>query len=159
MIKKKNFSKIYISSIFLLLLIISIFIAIIFEKTQKDNYKKIIRLNIETKVEENLSWKFLTESNFKNVKIGQIYKIDFNVENYGSTKSSGKAIYKIYPVLLKKYFVEIDCFCYTKQSLLPGEKSKYSITFYIDPDMLSDPRTIDIQNIDISYIFLDSKNG
>ena len=37
--------------------------------------------------------------------------------------------------------------------------AKYSITFYIDPEMLSDPRTIDIQNIDISYIFLDSKNG
>ena len=159
MIKKKEFSKIYLIGLFLLLLIISVFAALIFEKTTKDNNQKIITLNLDTKVEENLSWNFSTINNSMEVKIGQLYKIDFNVENYGYSKSSGKAIYDVSPKLLKKYFVEIDCFCYKKQTLQPGEKSTYSITFYIDPEMLSDPRTIDIQNIDISYIFLDSKNG
>ena len=59
----------------------------------------------------------------------------------------------------KKYFVEIDCFCYKRQSLLSGEKSTYSSTFYIDPKMLSDSRSNDTQNINISYIFLNSENG
>ena len=159
MFKKKEFSKIYLASFFLLLIIISIFAAIIFEKTTKDNNQKIITLNLDTKVEENLSWNFSTINNSMEVKIGQLYKIDFNVENYGSSKSSGKAIYDVSPKLLKKYFVEIDCFCYKKQTLLPGEKSTYSITFYIDPEMLSDSRANDIKNINISYTFLDSKNG
>ena len=93
------------------------------------------------------------------VKIGQLYKIDFNVENYGSGKSSGKAIYEVSPILLKKYFVEIDCFCYKKQTLLAGEKSTYSITFYIDPKMLRDSKVNDTENMSISYTFLDNKNG
>ena len=93
------------------------------------------------------------------VNIGQLYKIDFNVENYGYKKSSGKAIYNISPEVLKKYFVEIDCFCYKKQTLLPGEKSTYSITFYIDPKMIDVSRFQNLKNIDISYTFLDSKNG
>ena len=159
MFKKQKFSKIYLASFFLLLIIISIFAALIFEKTTKDNNLKIITLNLNTKVEENLSWNFSTINNSMEVKIGQLYKIDFNVENYGSMKLSGKAIYDVSPKLLKKYFVEIDCFCYKKQTLLPGEKSTYSITFYIDPKMISDSRFNDMKNMSISYTFLDSKNG
>ena len=159
MFNKKKFSKIYLAGLFLLLLIISVFVAIIFEKTKKDNNQKIITLNLDTKVEENLSWNFSTINNSMKVKIGQLYKIDFNVENYGSSKSSGKAIYNVSPKLLKKYFVEIDCFCYKKQTLLAGEKSTYSITFYIDPKMLSDSKVNDTENMSISYTFLDSKNG
>ena len=159
MLKKKEFSKIYLASLFLLLIIISVFAALIFEKKTKDNNKKIITLNLKTKVEENLSWNFSTINNSMEVKIGQLYKIDFNVENYGSIKSSGKAIYDVKPELLKKYFVEIDCFCYKKQTLLPGEKSTYSITFYIDPKMISDSRLNNIKNMIISYTFLEIKNG
>ena len=159
MFKKKEFSKIYLAGLFLLLLIISVFAALIFEKKIKDNNQKIITLNLDTKVEENLFWSFSTINNSMKVKIGQLYKIDFNVENYGSSKSSGKAIYVVNPKLLKKYFVEIDCFCYKKQTLLAGEKSTYSITFYIDPKMLSDSKVNDTENMSISYTFLDSKNG
>ena len=159
MFKKKNFSKIYLAGFFLLLIIISVFAALIFEKTTKDNSQKIITLNLDTKVEENLTWNFSTINNSMEVKIGQLYKIDFNVENYGSIKSSGKAIYDVSPKLLKKYFVEIDCFCYKKQTLLSGEKSTYSITFYIDPIMINDSRFRNLSSMSISYTFLDSNNG
>ena len=154
MFNKKEFSKIHLAAFFLLLLIISIFAAIIFEKTTIDNNQKIITLNFDTKVEENLSWNFSTNNTSMEVKIGQLYKIDFNVKNYGSLKSSGKAIYNVRPKLLKKYFVEIDCFCYKKQTLLPSEKSTYSITFYIDPKILSDLKPKDIKDINIYYTFL-----
>ncbi len=159
MLKKKEFSKIYLVGLFLLLIIISVFASLIFEKTRKNNNQKIITLNLYTKVEENLSWNFFTINASMEVKIGQLYKIDFNVENYGSNKSSGKAIYDVNPKLLKKYFVEIDCFCYKKQTLLPGEKSTYSITFYIDPKMISDSKVSGTKNMSISYTFLDIKNG
>ena len=156
MFDKKEFSKINILGIFLLLIIISIFSVIIFEKTSKDNNQETITLNLDTKVDENLSWNFFTTNNSLEVKIGQLYKIDFNVENYSSSKSSGKAIYSVKPELLKKYFVEIDCFCYKKQTLLPSEKSTYSITFYIDPKILSDLKPKDIKDINIYYTFLNT---
>ena len=156
MFNKKEFSKINILGIFLLLIIISILSVIIFEKTSKDNNQETITLNLDTKVDENLSWNFFTTNNSLEVKIGQLYKIDFNVENYSSSKSSGKAIYSVKPELLKKYFVEIDCFCYKKQTLLPSEKSTYSITFYIDPKIISDLKASDIKDINISYTFLNT---
>ena len=156
MFNKKEFSKINILGIFLLLIIISILSVIIFEKTSKDNNQETITLNLDTKVDGKLSWNFFTTNNSLEVKIGQLYKIDFNVENYSSSKSSGKAIYSVKPELLKKYFVEIDCFCYRKQTLLPSEKSTYSITFYIDPKILSDLKPKDIKDINIYYTFLNT---
>ena len=155
MFNKKEFSKLYLIGFFILLIIISIFSVIIFEKTT-DNNNQTIKLNLDTKVDEDLSWNFSTINNSMEVKIGQLYKIDFNVENYGSIKSSGKAIYDVSPKLLKKYFVEIDCFCYKKQTLLPSEKSAYSITFYIDPKILNDFKADDIKDINISYTFLNT---
>ena len=155
MIQKKNLSKIYVTGIFLLLIIISLAAAIIYEKSKKE-IKRIIRINLDTKVEEKLNWKFSTKNNFIDAKIGQVYKIDFNVENYSSKETSGKAIYEVNPNFFNKYFIEIDCFCYKKQTLLPSEKSIYSITFYIDPKILSDLKAKDIKDINISYTFLNT---
>ena len=153
MIQNKDFSKLYVTCIFLLLIIISLGAAIIYEKNKKE-ITRIIKINLYTKVEENLNWKFSTKNSLIDAKIGQVYKIDFNVENNSSNKTFGKAVYEVNPNFLKKYFVEIDCFCYKKQTLLPGEKSTYSITFYLDPKIISDFKANDIRDISISYTFL-----
>ena len=155
MIQKKDSSKVFIIGTFFLLITIFLAVAIIYEKNKKENIR-IIKINLDTNVEETLNWVFSTKTNFIDAKIGQIYKIDFNVENYSSNETSGRAIYEVNPDFLNKYFVEIDCFCYKKQTLLPGEKSTYSITFYIDPKILSDLKTKDIKNINIYYTFLNT---
>ena len=155
MIQKKDFSKLFIIGIFFLLITIVLAVAIIYEKNKKEN-NRIIKINLDTNVEENLKWEFSTKTNLINAKIGQIYKIDFNVENYSSKESSGRAIYEVKPNFINKYFVEIDCFCYKKQSLLPSEKSTYAITFYIDPKIISDLKASDIKDINISYTFLNT---
>ena len=155
MIQKKDSSKLFIIGTFFLLISMFLAAAIIYEKNRKEN-NRIIKINLDTSVEKTLNWEFSTKTNLINAKIGQIYKIDFNVENYSSKETSGRAIYKVKPDFLNKYFVEIDCFCYKKQTLLPSEKSTYSITFYIDPKILSDLKPKDIKDINIYYTFLNT---
>ena len=155
MIQKKDSLKLFIIGIFFLLITIVLAVAIIYEKNKKEN-NRIIKINLDTNVEETLNWVFSTKTNFIDAKIGQIYKIDFNVENYSSKETSGRAIFEVKPDFLNKYFIEIDCFCYKKQTLLPSEKSTYSITFYIDPKIISDLKASDIKDINISYTFLNT---
>ena len=157
MIKKS--SNIYLPGIFILLVLIALFGAIYFEKVNNEKNNKTIKLKLNTKVSKNLPWKFSAETKNLDVKIGQVYKIDFNVENYGFNKTSGKAVYKVNPIFFREYFNEIDCFCYKKQTLSAGEKASYSITFYIDTEVLNHPRVNNIQNISISYTFLNNENG
>jgi len=155
MIQKKDYPKVFIVITFFLLISIFLTVAVIYEKNKKEN-NKIININLDTKVEKTLKWKFSSKTSLIEAKIGQIYKIDFNVENNSTKETSGRAIYEVQPVILKKYFVEIDCFCYKKQTLLPSEKSTYSITFYIDPKIISDVNVNDIKDINISYTFLNT---
>ena len=155
MIQKKDYSKVFIVITFFLLISIFLTVAVIYEKNKKEN-NKIININLDTKVEKTLKWKFSSKTSLIEAKIGQIYKIDFNVENNSTKETSGRAIYEVQPIILKKYFVEIDCFCYKKQTLLPSEKSTYSITFYIDPKIISDVNVNDIKDINISYTFLNT---
>ena len=155
MIQKKDYSKVFIFGSFFLLIGIFLTVAIIYENNKKV-YNRIIKINFDTNIEESLSWKFSTKNNFINAKIGQVYNIDFKVENYSYKETSGRAVYEVKPFFLKKYFVEIDCFCYKKQTLLPGEKSTYSITFYIDPKIINDLKADNIKDINISYTFLNT---
>ena len=155
MIQKKDTSKVFIIGTFFLLISIFLAVAIVYERNKKEN-DRVIKINLDTNVEENLNWKFSTKTNIIDAKIGQIYKIDFNVENYSSKETSGRAVYEVKPDFIKKYFVEIDCFCYKKQTLLPSEKSTYTITFYIDPKIISDLKASDIKDINISYTFLNT---
>ena len=155
MIQKKDSSKVFIIGTFFLLISMFLAAAIIYEKNRKEN-NRIIKINLDTSVEKTLNWEFSTKTNFIDAKIGQIYKIDFNVENYSSKETSGRAIFEVKPDFLNKYFIEIDCFCYKKQTLLPSEKSTYSITFYIDPKIISDLKASDIKDINISYTFLNT---
>ena len=155
MIQKKDSSKVFIIGTFFLLITIFLAVAIIYEKNKKEN-NRIIKINLDTNVEETLNWVFSTKTNFIDAKIGQIYKIDFNVENYSSKETSGRAIFEVKPDFLNKYFIEIDCFCYKKQTLLPSEKSTYTITFYIDPKIISDLKASDIKDINLSYTFLNT---
>ena len=155
MIQKKDSSKVFIIGTFFLLIIIFLAVAIIYEKNKKENIR-IIKINLDTNVEETLNWIFSTKTTFIDAKIGQIYKIDLNVENYSLKETSGRAIFEVKPDFLNKYFIEIDCFCYKKQTLLPSEKSTYSITFYIDPKIISDLKASDIKDINISYTFLNT---
>ena len=155
MIQKNDSLKLFIIGTFFLLISMFLAAAIIYEKNKKEN-NRIIKINLDTNVEENLKWEFSTKTNIINAKIGQIYKIDFNVENYSFKETSGRAIFEVKPDFLNNYFIEIDCFCYKKQTLLPNEKSTYSITFYIDPKIISDLKASDIKDINISYTFLNT---
>jgi len=158
MINEKKLFKIFLLGSFLCLISLSIILSLYYQKGFEKSNNKKIRLNIITNVDKDLLWKFSTKNDFIDAKIGQIYKIEFNVENYDFNKSSGKAIYVVEPIFFKKYFVEIDCFCYKNQTLMAGEKSIYSITFYIDTEVLNNSRANNIQNINISYTFLNNKN-
>ena len=154
MIKKKDKNLLILFGIFVLLIIFALSIAKYSDFKEKNVKNKNINLIFNTNVAKDLPWHFSSKKNYINSKIGQVYKIEFAVENEGQKKSSGKAIYDIKPSFFKEYFVEMDCFCYKKQTLLPGEKSNYSVTFYIDDRILKNSKVKDINDVNILYTFL-----
>lgn len=115
-----------------------------------------INVRLDTNVNSQLDWKFETEANTMEVKPGKVYKIKFNVENLGSEPSSGVASYNVSPSSFGAYFNKIGCFCFEKQTLNPGEKKSYFMTFYLDPEVVNDPKTKNVSDVTLSYTFFSS---
>ena len=113
---------------------------------------KIVSVRFDTNV-NNLPWNFKAKTNVMDVKVGQVNKIEFVVENYGNEPSSGVASFNVSPASFGKYYNKLGCFCFEKQELKAGEKATYVMTFYLDPEMVNDATTKNLEDITMSYTF------
>ena len=67
---------------------------------------------------------------------------------------TGTAIFNVTPPQAGIYFNKIECFCFTEQTLKPGESVDMPVEFFVDPDMLDDPDAADDQaKSRLSYTF------
>ena len=125
----------------------------------KDIPKIILDKKISVRFDTNvnkLPWNFKVKENVIDVKIGQVSKVEFEVENYGNKTTYGVASFNVSPSSFGKYFSKLGCFCFEKQKLEVGEKATYILTFYLDPDLMNDLSTKNIEDVTLSYTFFSS---
>ena len=113
---------------------------------------KVVSVRFDTNV-NNIPWNFKAKSNVMDVKVGQVNKIEFEVENYSSEPTAGVASFNVSPASFGKYYSKLGCFCFEKQELKAGEKATYVMTFYLDPEMINDPSVINLEDVTMSYTF------
>ena len=113
---------------------------------------KVVSVRFDTNV-NNLDWNFKAKSNVIDVKVGQVNRIEFEVENLGNETTHGVASFNVSPASFGKYYSKLGCFCFEKQELKAGEKATYVMTFYLDPDLVNDPTTKHLQDVTMSYTF------
>ena len=168
MIKNKTLTPILLSGIFIFMLGLS-FAAVplydafcrltgfggttqVSKEPPKVVLNKIVSVRFDTNV-NNLSWDFKAKSNVIDVKVGQVNKIEFEVKNYGEDTTYGVASFNVSPSSFGKYYSKLGCFCFEKQELKAGEKATFVMTFYLDPELVNDPTTKNLEDVTMSYTF------
>jgi cytochrome c oxidase assembly protein subunit 11 len=112
-----------------------------------------IAVRFDTNVAGGLPWKFEPEQTEIEVKIGQVVTVYYNVTNQAARTTTGQAAYNVAPLTVGSYFEKINCFCFTEQTMAPGEKREMPVVFYVDPSIVSDHDNDTLNTITLSYTF------
>ena len=128
--------------------------------TNKEIPKIIVNQNYEmrfdTNINSTLDWKFYPEMNTLELKPGEVHTVKFNVENPRNEISSGSATFNVSPSSFGIYLNKIGCFCFEKQTLQPGEKKEFALTFFLDPKVVDDNKTKNMSDVTLSFTFFSS---
>ena len=111
------------------------------------------KIRFDTNSNGNLDWKFYPEKNTLKLKPGEIHNVNFFVENNSTQLSSGSATFNVSPSPFGIYLNKIGCFCFEKQTLKPGEKKNFVLTFFLDPEVVDDSKTNEISDVTLSFTF------
>ncbi len=114
---------------------------------------KLISVRFDANVDRQLPWKFQMEQTTQDLRIGARKMAYYSAENLSDQPITGIASYNVEPELAGKYFHKIQCFCFNEQTLQPGQAINMPVIYYVDPKILEDPETKDIQQITLSYTF------
>jgi cytochrome c oxidase assembly protein subunit 11 len=114
-----------------------------------------VRFNAD--VSPDLPWSFVPEQREVRVHPGEQTLIAFRATNKSDHAITGTATYNVQPDAAGLYFDKIQCFCFTQQTLQPGETAELPVTFFVDPAMMSDRNAKDIPAITLSYTFFQAK--
>ena len=170
-INKKNLTPIALVSIFLLMLALSFAAVPLYDlfcrvtgfggttQTATDIPKVILDKKISVRFDTNINklpWDFKVKNNVIDVKIGQVSRVEFEVENYSDETTHGVASFNVSPSSFGKYFNKLGCFCFEKQKLEAGQKAKYVMVFYLDPEIVNDLNTKNVEDVTLSYTFFSS---
>ena len=99
-----------------------------------------IAVRFDSNVAPGLPWKFEPEQTEIEVRIGEVVTVFYTVTNQSARTTTGQAAYNVAPLTVGAYFQKINCFCFTEQTMAPGEKREMPVVFYVDPALVADQR-------------------
>jgi cytochrome c oxidase assembly protein subunit 11 len=120
---------------------------------------RTIAVRFDSNVAPGLNWRFSPETPEVKVKLGETTTVLYKVTNLGDKPSTGIATYNVQPELAGTYFSKLECFCFTEQTLQPGEILESAVVFYVDPRLVQDSDVKDLASITLSYTYFPSKAG
>ena len=114
---------------------------------------RLVSVRFDANTSHTLDWAFHAVQTSMTVKVGEQNMAYYKATNTSGQPLTGSAVFNVTPVQAGAYFNKIQCFCFTEQTLQPGESIEMPVSFFVDPDMLDDPDAAGIKEITLSYTF------
>jgi cytochrome c oxidase assembly protein subunit 11 len=119
---------------------------------------RTVEVRFDSNTDANLPWHFQPVERSVKVHLGEEKLVFFRATNLSQRPIVGTATYNVTPEWTAGWFNKIQCFCFTEQHLAPGESADLAVQFFVDPDILTDPDTRDVDTITLSYTMFRAKN-
>ncbi len=110
-----------------------------------------VRFNAD--VNRDLPWAFEPVQRAVTVRLGETVLAWYRATNLSQMRVTGTATFNVTPMPTGPYFKKIQCFCFEKQTLEPGQSVDMAVSFFVDPAMLEGKDVRDVREITLSYTF------
>ena len=109
---------------------------------------RTVTVQFDGGVNSKLPWAFHPEQLTMQVVPGEVNEALYFARNDSERAIVGSAVPSVAPARASGYFTKTECFCFTAQTLQPGESRDMPVRFIVDQDLPADVKTITL-----SYTF------
>lgn len=110
-------------------------------------------IRFDANVANGVPWDFEPVQVTDVVSVGQRDMATYRARNNSSEPVTGTATFNVEPEQAGRYFNKIQCFCFTEQTLQPGQEVRMPVLYFVDPAVLDDPNMEGVEQITLSYTF------
>ena len=116
--------------------------------SQQVDTDRLVTVEFLATVHSDLPWEFRPMVRRIKVHPGEVTEVNYFASNKTENLVAGQAVPSLAPGLAAKYFNKTECFCFTRQTLGPGESREMPLRFVVDPELPENVRTVSL-----SYTF------
>jgi len=114
---------------------------------------RTVAVRFDASVAAGLGWTFEPVKRVVDVKLGETTVAVYRATNTSTVPITGTASFNVTPEVAGAFFNKIECFCFTEQTLAPGQSVDMPVTFYVDPTLATDRNSRRVEEITLSYTF------
>lgn len=116
---------------------------------------KEISVRFDSNVRD-MPWEFKPAQRVMKVRVGEQAIAYYRAKNLSDKPITGTAVFNVSPNTTGEYFNKIECFCFTEQTLEPGEAMDMPVVFFVDRSIMDDDYDRHVSEITLSYTFFPS---
>jgi cytochrome c oxidase assembly protein subunit 11 len=117
--------------------------------TQVDTTRSVT-MEFDVNVRSGLPWSFRPLQKSVSFHPGELVQVEFEVQNHSDKPLTGQAIPSWGPQVAGRHLRKLDCFCFTQQTLQPGEVRRMPVVFVIETTLPED-----LNYVTMSYTFFE----
>jgi cytochrome c oxidase assembly protein subunit 11 len=110
---------------------------------------RAVRIEFDSNIRK-LPWQFRALTPVVDVHPGEVRQVMFEIVNATDRAMTGQAVPSYGPPDAAQYFRKLECFCFSRQTLQPGERRQMPVVFVVDAALPADVATITL-----SYTFFE----
>ncbi len=114
---------------------------------------RTISIRFDGSTAGDVPWTFHPSQATDTVQIGQRDLATFVARNDGAETITGTATFNVEPAQAGRYFQKVQCFCFTEQTLEPGQEVTMPVVYFVDPAIMDDEFMANVEQITLSYTF------
>jgi cytochrome c oxidase assembly protein subunit 11 len=112
-----------------------------------------IKIRFDASKERDFPWEFRPMQREMEIRIGETGLAFYEAYNPTDKPIAGTASYNVTPFEAGGFVSKSACFCFEEQILQPGERVEMPVTFFVEPEIVTDRDAKYTHTITLSYTF------